>query len=170
MGFALAARGLRKSIPLWVLVIASQLPDWADAGFCLANMRPSTPGILSHSFPAVAILAVAAALAYAVYSRDLRGVLIVAAVVVSHSLGDYFTGIKPTWSGGPMIGLHLYRRPLLDFCLEILVLIAGWQIYRRSLPPDSRSSPPVFDLLGALIVIQIVADIFLSVAVGIRKC
>jgi hypothetical protein len=170
MGFALAARGLRKSIPLWVLVIASQLPDWADAGFCLASMRPSTPGILSHSFPAVALLALGAAVVYALISRDPAGVLLVAAVVVSHALGDYFTGIKPTWSGGPMIGLHLYRKPLIDFFLELFVIAAGWQIYKRSLPLESRSSRPVFNLLATLVFIQIVADIFLSVAQGIRKC
>ena len=170
MGFALGAHGIRRSIPLWLLVLASQLPDWADAGFCIAGVRPSTPGILSHSIPAVAALALDAAVVYAIVLRDPAGMLLVAAVVVSHAAGDYFTGTKPTWAGGPMIGLQLYKRPVIDFILEAAVILGGWLVYRRSLPESRRSSEPVFTLLGALIVIQIGADIFLSFAKGLRKC
>ena len=170
MGFALGAHGIRRTIPLWLLVIASQLPDWADAGFCLAGIRPSIQGILSHSFPAVAMLALAAAVAYSIAKRDIAGMLIVAAVVISHAIGDYFTGIKPTWVGGPMIGLQLYKRPAIDFVIEAGVILCGWWLYRRSLPQERRSAEPVFTLLGALIVIQIGADIFISFAKGIRKC
>jgi hypothetical protein len=170
MGFALGAHGIRRVVPLWFLVIASQLPDWTDAGFCLAGVRPSVPGILSHSIPAIAALAVAAAIAYAAAARDMSGMLLVAAVVVSHAIGDYFTGIKPTWIGGPMIGLQLYKKPFVDFVVESIVVLGGWVIYRRSLPPDRRSIEPVFTLLGVLLVVQIGADIFLSLARGLRKC
>ena len=170
MGFALGAHGIRRTIPLWFLVIAAQLPDWADAGFCLGGIRPSAQGILSHSLPAVAMLALAAVAAYSTAHRDTAGMLIVAAVVISHALGDYFTGVKPTWAGGPMIGLQLYKRPVIDFVIEAAVILGGWWIYRRSLPQERRSTEPVFTLLGALIVIQIGADIFISFAKGLRKC
>jgi hypothetical protein len=170
MGFALGAYGIRRTAPLWFLVLASQLPDWADAGFCLAGLRPSVPGILSHSFPAIAALASLAALAYAAAFRDKAGILIVAAVVVSHAAGDYFTGIKPTWPGGPMIGLQLYRKPFIDFILEAAVILGGWLLYRRSLSSDRRSSEPVFTLLGALLMVQVGAGIVLSLTGGFRKC
>ena len=170
MGFALAAHGIRKSVPLWLLVIASQLPDWTDAGFCLAGIRPSVPGILSHSFPAVALLALVTGAAYAATHRDPAGMVLVAAVVASHAVGDYFTGLKPTWVGGPMIGLELYKRPVLDFIVETAVITGGWLVYRRSLTADRRSSPPAMTLLAVLILIQIGTDIVLSVATGMRKC
>jgi len=170
MGFALGAHGIRRAAPLWFLVIASQLPDWADAGFCIAGLRPSVPGILSHSIPSIVVLCLVAALVYAAAYRDFRGILVVAAVVVSHAAGDYLTGIKPTWPGGPMIGLQLYQKPLLDFIVEAAVILGGWLVYRRSLPPDRRSSEPVYTLLGALLLIQVGADIFLSFAKGLRKC
>jgi hypothetical protein len=170
VGFALGAHGLRRAIPLWFLVIASQLPDWTDAGFCLAGIRPSVPGALSHSLPAVAVLALGAAIIYTLIYRDFSGMVLVAAVVASHAIGDYLTGIKPTWAGGPMIGLQLYERPVIDFILESFVILGGWLLYRRSLPQDRRSTEPVFTLLGSLIVIQIGADIFLSFAKGLRKC
>lgn len=170
MGFALGAHGIRREAPLWFLVIASQLPDWTDAGFCIAGLRPSIPGLLSHSIPSIAALALFAGLIYAAVYRDTAGILVVAAVVVSHALGDYVTGIKPTWVGGPMIGLQLYKKPVVDFIVEAAVILGGWLIYRRSLPPDRRSSEPAFTLLGALLVIQVGADIFLSFAKGLRKC
>ena len=170
VGFALGAHGLRRAIPLWFLVIASQLPDWTDAGFCLAGIRPSTPGILSHSIPAIAALALAAALIYSAIYRDAAGLLLVAAVVVSHAFGDYVTGLKPTWPGGPMIGLELYKKPVIHFIVESVVIIGGWLIYRRSVPDERRSTEPMVTLLGTLILIQAGADIFLSFAKGLRKC
>jgi hypothetical protein len=170
VGFALGAHGIRRAAPLWFLVIASQLPDWVDAGFCLGGLRPSVPGILSHSIPAVVALGAVAGAIYAIAFRDTAGILVVVTVVVSHAIGDYFTGIKPTWIGGPMIGLELYKKPFIDFILEAAVILGGWLVYRRSLSPDRRSSEPMFTLLGALLVIQIAADIFLSFAKGLRKC
>src|SRR5215208_6901548 len=134
VGIALGAHRIRRAIPLWFLIIASQLPDWTDAAFCLADLRPGTPGILSHSIPAVTLLALIAALAYVVMLRDPAGMLLIAVVVLSHAAGDYLTGLKPTWSGGPMIGLMLYRRPVIDFILEAGVIGIGWVLYRRSLP------------------------------------
>jgi hypothetical protein len=170
VGVALGAHGIRKTIPLWFLIIASQLPDWADAGLCLANIRPPVPGILSHSIPAVAVLAIVAAAAYAISLRDPAGMLLVGAVVVSHALGDYLTGLKPTMPGGPMIGLMLYHRPLIDFIVEAAVIVAGWQLYRRSLEPERRNGQPVYTLLGMLLLFQVGADLVLSVTRGLRKC
>lgn len=170
VGIALGAHGIRRSAPLWFLVFASQLPDWTDAAFCLAGMRPAVQGILSHSFPAVAILALVAAVAYAFFMRDPAGMFLVAAVVISHAAGDYLTGIKPTWSGGPMIGLMLYRRPIIDFVIESAVILGGWLLYRRSLAPERRSAEPVYTLLAVLILIQAGADAVLSFAEEFRKC
>ena len=170
IGIALGAHGWKKSIPLWLLIFASQLPDWADAGLCLANIRTPFPGTYSHSLPAIAALALFAAMIYCAIQRDPVGMLIVAAVVVSHAAADYFTGTKPTWPGGPIIGLELYHRPVIDFVLEALVVFVGWTVYRRSLGPEKRSREPVFTLLFVLIVIQIGGDIVLTTAKGLKKC
>ena len=170
VGIAIGAKGLRKSIPLWFLVVASQLPDWADASLCLANIRTPIPGMYSHSLPAIGILALAAAAAYCVIEREVSGIILVIAVVVSHAAGDYLTGLKPTWSGGPVIGLELYRRPVIDFLVESVVILGGWLLYRRSLPLDRRSSRQAFEMIGVLIVIQAGADVFMAFAKGLRKC
>jgi hypothetical protein len=170
IGIALGAHGLRRIAPLWFLVLASQLPDWTDAAFCVAGIRPSVQGILSHSLPAVAILAIVAAIAYAAIRRDPAGMPLVAAVVLSHVAGDYLTGLKPTWTGGPMIGLMLYRLPVFDFFIESAVIVGGWLLYRRSLEPERRSTEPVYTLLATLVIIQAGADVVLSFTEELRKC
>ena len=170
IGVALGARGIRVAVPLWVLVIASQLPDWADAGLCLAGTRPAIPGMYSHSLPAVTLLATAAAIGYFIISKNGSAAALVAAVVISHALGDYVTGIKPTWPGGPLIGLQLYRQPALDFLLESAVILGGWLLYRRTLPPERRSSRVALSLLFAVLAIQLAADIFFSISPTLRKC
>jgi hypothetical protein len=170
VGVALGAHGIRKSIPLWLLILASQMPDWADAGLCLADIRTSVPGMYSHSLPAIATLALIGALIYCVMLRDPAGMALVALVVVSHAGGDYLTGLKPSWEGGPMIGLELYKRPLMDFFLEAFVLLGGWLLYRRTLPAEKRSAEPAYTLLFVLVAIQVGADIFLTMAKGLKKC
>lgn len=170
VGIAIGAHGLRRTIPLWLLIVASQLPDWADAVVCIGGVRSTVPGMLTHSIPAVAVLAAGVALAWYATSRDAPGALLVFAVVATHAIGDYFTGIKPSWPGGPLIGLQLYQRPAIDFALESAVIFLGWLIYRSSFPPEKRSSRGVYLVLAALIVIQLAADIVFLTTPGLKKC
>jgi hypothetical protein len=170
VGVAIAAHGLRRTVPLWILIVASQLPDWADATLCLSGVRSTVPGMFTHSLPAVFVLAGGLGLVWYLFSRDASGAALVLAVVATHAAGDYFTGIKPTWSGGPMIGLELYRQPAIDFVLESAVILTGWLFYRRSFPLEKRSSRGVVIVLAALIAIQLVADIVFSMTPGLKKC
>ena len=170
VGVALGAKGIRQSLPLWTLIIASQLPDWTDATLCLAGVRSGTPGLFSHSFPAIGVLVFGATLVYLATSRDLTGSAFIGAIVVSHALGDYITGLKPTWAGGPMIGLQMYKHPAVDFLIEAVVIIAGWWIYRSSFPRERQSSGSMFSVLGVLLALQLLADIVFSVSPGIKKC
>jgi hypothetical protein len=170
IGIALGAKGIKRSVALSVLIVASQLPDWADAGLCLAGVTSATPGMLSHSFPAIGTLAVGIALAYMMTTRDTQGALFVGAVTVSHALADYVTGLKPTWAGGPTIGLQLYRYPAADFVVEAVVVCAGWLVYRASFPPERQSSRDLRIMLGVLLALQLAADIVFSMTPGLRKC
>jgi hypothetical protein len=170
VGVAIGALGIRRTVPLWLLIFASQLPDWTDAVLCIGGIRPGVPGLYSHSFPAVGALAVGAALVAWVVSRDVAGSALAGAVVLSHAAGDFLTGSKPTWPGGPMVGLQLYTRPAIDFVVESMVIVAGWLLYQRSFEPARRYSRPTISLLGALIGIQAAADIALSLTSGLKKC
>jgi len=92
--------------------------------------------------------------------------LIVALVVVSHWALDYFTGIKPTWPGGPIVGMNLYARPLVDFALESATILAGWLLYRRTLPESARNHGWTYATLLMLWTLQVLAGAAFALSLG----
>ena len=169
VGVALAAKRLRASIGLVALLVATYAPDWVDSGLCLAGVsNPS--GVLSHSIPAVALLALTGFLLYGLKTRDFTAALIVAGVIVSHMVLDWITGYKPTWPGGTMVGLRLYDHPIADFIVEGLVIVAGAVLYGRTLPPRRRPWIDVTLMLGALLVLQLGIDVAHFLMKSLPKC
>src|SRR5437868_5866506 len=158
VGAALAAKRLRPSIGLLALLVATYTPDWVDTGLCLVG-RYDEKAILSHSIPAIFLFALVWFALYALVARDRTGALVAAGVVVSHMLLDWITGYKPTWPGGPMIGLNLYNHPIADFAAEGLVIVGGTMLYARTLPLRQRPWMNVSIMLGALLVMQLAIDV-----------
>ncbi|MGI9090324.1 MAG: hypothetical protein ACR2GG_04370 [Gemmatimonadaceae bacterium] len=171
VGFALGAYSFRRTLPLWLLIVAAQAPDWLDAGYCIANVGRGPYGLFTHGVIAIAAAAITfAVITYAV-SRDPLGALIVAAVVISHYGLDYFTGHKPTWAGGPVVGLNLYTRPIADVIIESITVLGGWLLYRHSLPRAVRDDGMVYGILFSLIALQAVAGIVYALNMtGHVKC
>jgi membrane-bound metal-dependent hydrolase YbcI (DUF457 family) len=169
VGAALAAKRVRRSIGLLVLLVATYTPDWVDAGLCAAGVYNSRE-MLSHSIPAVLLFALVGFVAYAVATRDWTGGLVIAAVILSHLLLDWITGYKPTWPGGPMIGLQLYDHPLADFLAEGIVIFAGALLYGRTLPARRRPWVDVSIMLGALLSLQLTIDIAHLLMKSLSKC
>ena len=169
VGAALAAKRARRSIGLLVLLVATYTPDWVDTGLCLAGAY-NPEGMLSHSIPAIALLALVGFAAYAIATRDWTAALVVAAVIVSHMFLDLITGYKPTWLGGPMIGLRLYDHPIADFIAEGVVIGIGALFYARTLPPRRRPWIDVSIMVGALLALQLGIDIAHIVMKSLPKC
>lgn len=169
VGIALGAKRLRASIGILVLLVATYAPDWVDTGLCVAG-RYNPRGMLSHSFPAITVLALVAFAAYVVTTRDWRSALVVAGVVVSHMLLDWITNYKPTWSGGPMIGLSLYAHPMADFVVEGVVIVIGVLLYLRTLPTPRRAWLDVSMMLGALLGVQLGIDVAKIMSRSLTKC
>ena len=167
IGAALAAKRVRVSIALLPLLVATYAPDWIDTGMCVAGAYNP---MLSHSIPAVLVLALAGSIWYALVTRDRTGGLIIGAVVVSHMFLDWITGSKPTWPGGPMIGFHLYDHPMADFAAEALVIAIGALLYARTLPPRQRPWVDVSIMLGALLVLQLSIDVAHLLLQNLPKC
>jgi hypothetical protein len=169
VGAALAAKRFRRNMGLALLVVATYAPDWVDAGLCLAG-KANPIEMLSHSIPAVAFLALLALAGYGIATRDWKGGAVLAAVVVSHMLLDWITGNKPTWPGGPMIGLELYSHPIADFVVEAVVIGMGGVFYARTLAPRKRPWVDVSVMLTVLLVIQLAIDIAHLMLKTISKC
>jgi hypothetical protein len=136
VGAALAAKRARKSIGLLALLIATYTPDWVDTGLCVMG-KYNDQQLLSHSMPAVLLFALLGFAMYSILTRDVKGALVLSAVIVSHMILDWITGYKPTWPGGPMIGLRLYDHPMADFAVEALVIAVGAALYAGTLTTRS---------------------------------
>ena len=169
VGAALAGKRVRTSVGLLVLLIATYTPDWVDTGLCLAGAY-NPEGMLSHSIPAIALFSAFGFAAYATATRDWRAALVVAAVIVSHMLLDWITGYKPTWPGGPMIGLRFYDHPIADFIAEAAVIVTGALLYARTLPPRKRAWIDVWSMLGALLLLQLGVDVARMLMKTLPKC
>jgi hypothetical protein len=133
-----AALGLlikaRRPRPATVLLIAAafgpDLLEWAFAAMGQHNRE------LSHSIIAVGVGALVAALGYATIGKGSAGDATAVAVAwLSHWPADFLTGIKPTWPGGPDVGLNLYSSPAFDLVMESGLVIIAWLLYRRTLNP-----------------------------------
>ena len=166
IGFGLGAYSFRKNLPLWLLLIAAQIPDWLDAGACMADIDRGPLGLYTHGFIPVGAAAVVFALVAYAITQDATGALIVALVVVSHWMLDYFTGIKPTWPGGPIVGMNLYARPLVDVALESATILAGWLLYRRTLPESVRNHGWTYATLFSLCALQVLAGAAFALSLG----
>ena len=181
VGVALAAKRARRSIGLLVLLVATYTPDWVDTGLCLAG-RYTDQQLLSHSIPAVMLFALIGFVLYGAIARDWNGALIVGAVIVSHMILDWITGYKPTWPGGPMIGLRFYDRPMADFAVEALLIAVGAALYAQTLPHravDRLERAPKRGIaawndtalmLGGLISLQLAVDVGHLVMRNVIKC
>jgi hypothetical protein len=155
---ALAAKRARPSIPLPALIAATYGPDVIEITLlALWRWARVQAAFGSHSIPSVAFGSAVAAAAYWVWRRDAAGASVVAATYASHWVADLFTGSgKPTWGGGPTLGLSLYEHPALDFIVESGLLIAAWLFLwpardRRRRPRPVHMAAPI-----GLVLVQLV--------------
>lgn len=129
LGFAFAGRALR-AVPLRWLIVASYLPDVVRL-----TVRPfvslAQSELLSHSIPAVAVLAALVAGAWLLKGGAWGAALLLAALCALHLPLDLVTGCKELSSHGPWVGLQLYVWPFADFSLEAALVLIGWFIARR---------------------------------------
>ena len=160
IGVALAARRAATRVPLLLLVVAAQGPDWITVA--VGALGVHDPGELwSHSLPAIAIGAFVVCACYLWRTKDGRGTWLLCGVYLSHPLLDLVTGRKPPWPGGTPTGACLYHTPFRDFVVEAAVLIVGWYVYRKGLPsPTSRRARLApWAMLGVLLACQALADV-----------
>ncbi|HEY2848299.1 MAG TPA: hypothetical protein VGI97_00350 [Gemmatimonadaceae bacterium] len=159
-GIAYGVRSLDKRqvdarVPLLWLLAAAVAPDLVDAIYAL-DKYCNPDGVLSHSIPAVMILAVLFGVGAYLHTRSVTTALFVTGMVMLHLPPDYITGLKALWAGGPVIGLYIYRWPWLDALVEIPVIIGGWWMLRRT-----ECRPRIFVsglALTAMLAVQVAMD------------
>jgi hypothetical protein len=126
-GVALAAKRFSPAVPLWFLIGVAYGPDALEVALRVVGQHDT---MLSHSLVSVGVCATLAAAAYAAVNRDARGALVVWLTYVLHWPADFITGHKPTWPGGPVVGLDYYSHTRRVWLVDLGVFAAGWLIYR----------------------------------------
>ena len=152
---ALVAKSRRPAIALALLIPVAFAPDWLKVLFSFLGHENRQ---LSHSLVSVGIGATLVALLYFAWSRSAADAGVLWLTYASHWPADYLTGIKPTWPGGPNVGLLLYNVPYADVTMESALVVICWFIYRRSLPVESRRRAVTFLIPLGLIGLQILFD------------
>ena len=162
VAIALAARGVRRDVPLWALVLATQACDWVSLIAYPFTWRTGTEELYSHAYPFVIAAAVVVAAAVWLWKRSVGAAATVMMVYLSHPLLDYVTGNKPLWLGGPNMGLGVIQRPAADFVVQGLVCLLGCAIYWRSLPAARRRHVSAVAPLLLLLALQGMSDLRLE--------
>jgi hypothetical protein len=151
IGVAMGARALNRDVPLGWLLAGSVAPDVLDGIESFARVC-SPEGLYSHSLPAILALMIVLSTAAFLHLGRVRAAMLVGLMVLLHVLPDYVTGQKLLWANGPLIGLDVYQWPLLDFALEVPVIVFGWWLLRRA-AIDARWITSVA-MLALLIAVQ----------------
>lgn len=146
------AKSARPRIPMALLVPVAFAPDWIEWFFDPTGHRNRE---ISHSLVSIGIGATIVAFSYLLATGDRISAGVVWLTYASHWPADFITGLKPTWPGGPMVGLFLYRHPIADTIVESLIVLACWLVYRASLPRASRNRAVGFLVPIGLIAMQI---------------
>lgn len=163
IGIGLGARRLAPETPLGLLLVAALLPDFVDAISALTT-RSQWFQTYSHTLAGISVGAVVIGLAAWLFTRSLLAAIIGASLVVSHLLADFVTSRIQLWRNGPIVGLAVYNHHPLDFCVEGLVIIVGWWIYRGTLSHKKRYHWAVIAILLLLLGFQFVLDGVIGVA------
>lgn len=145
---AFAAKRAAPKTSLGVLFAACQLPDliWPILlllGWERVRIAPGDTAFsplafehypITHSLLATLAWAVAAALAYGLWSRSRVGAGVVGALVFSHWVLDWLTHRPdlPLYPGGPYLGLGLWNSVAATLSIEIALFVVGLVIYLAS--------------------------------------
>ena len=149
---ATLAKGRRPRIPIALLVPVAFAPDWVE---WIADAFGDHNRVLSHSLVSVGIGATVVALVYWLTSRSAADAAVLWLAYASHWPADFITGMKPTWPGGPTVGLMLYDHALWDVIVESVLVVLCWLYYRRSIPLEARRRSVVFLIPLGMIGMQI---------------
>jgi len=152
-GLAAAIKSKRADVPLWALMLSTQLLDVIFVVLVLTGVESFTAGgygegtihaYYTHSLVGALLIAlVAGLLAGRWWGRS--GALVIAATVFSHWILDLIVHradlpILPGNLGNlPLLGFGLWQEPLISASVEgFLILIGGW-LYFSSVLSRARS-------------------------------
>jgi hypothetical protein len=163
-GPSFAGKAIKRTIPLWVLFVAVQLPDVFWSVFVLLGIEKVriVPGITKtnpldlYYMPYTHSLA--AGLVYWLVRKadGWQGATVISSAVFSHWVLDLIVHRRdlPLYGNGFKVGLGLWNYPAIAFALELVSLFGGMVLYlhtTQSLNRLGRYGMVVFGLFMACV-------------------
>lgn len=179
-GLAAAVRAKSPEVPLWSLMLATQLLDIFFIPLYVLGVETLVPvagdgygGYLIHAYythsllGALLIALLAGLLAKRYWGR--RGGVVIGSVVFSHWLLDLLVHradmplLPGNWGDLPLLGFGLWNFPMVSFVMESALIAIGTAMYFRSTLTKSgvRKSTAVTKglVMGALLVFLLLIDV-----------
>ncbi len=135
---ALAAKPVAPKLPLWSLLVASEILDLLCFGFMAIGIERGAPNPLltwSHGlFMSVIWSAVAGVISY-LFSRDHKISIVFGLVGFSHWVLDFIShahDLPLFFTGSPEVGLGLESSITVGVIVELSMLAVGMAIYLRA--------------------------------------
>lgn len=180
-GLAAACKSKSSSVPLWALMLGTQLLDVVFVPLYLAGVETIVPvgdggyganvihADYTHSLVGALLLALLAGL----LGRRLwgqRGGLVIAALVFSHWVLDLLVHrhdlplLPGNWGDLPLLGFGIWATPLASLVLESLLLVIGFALYFRSVTTGTNGTQRRLaflssGVLGLLLVLALLSDV-----------
>lgn len=168
-GIAFAAKRAAPETSLGATFVAAQFADllWPIlllAGVEQVRIEPKPANSFlslgfvsypwSHSLVTQILWGAGLALLYFAISRNIRGSIVIGALVPSHWILDWIVHVPdlPFYPGGAgRFGLGLWRAPAATIVLELIVFAAGAAVYARTTQPRDRIG--VFGYRGLVLLL-----------------
>ncbi|WP_458127012.1 permease [Paenibacillus sp. Z3-2] len=182
-GLAAAVRSKVPEVPLWALMVGTQLLDLAFVPLLLSGMETMDEAVhgggygnliihadYSHSLVAALLLSLLAGLA----GRRLWGARagkILSGVVFSHWILDVVVHradmvlLPGNWGGLPLLGLGVWKFTWLAILLELLLILVGIIMYSRSALKTAaagrgrRAALLSSVVLGTALMVTLISDV-----------
>lgn len=181
-GLAAAVRAKVPEVPLWALMVGTQLLDLAFVPLLLSGIETMDETVhgggygkliihadYSHYLVAALLLSILAGLAGR-WLWGARAGLVLSGVVFSHWILDVVVHradmvlLPGNWGDLPLLGLGVWKFTWLAILMELLLIIAGIIMYFRSALKtaagrERRAALLSSVVLGAALVVALISDV-----------
>ncbi|MGD8188518.1 permease [Brevibacillus ginsengisoli] len=167
-GLAAAVKAKTKQVPLWALMLSTQLLDVIFVPLFLSGvetMEPVAPGYggsiihadYTHSLVGALFIAMVAG-HFAKYLWGLRGGLIISAMVFSHWILDLLVHrpdlpiLPGNYGNLPLLGFGLWQFSIVSIVIEFILIAVGLTMYARSILPGTVGVQRKWAVLSTLVL------------------
>jgi hypothetical protein len=144
---AFAAKPIAPKLPLWLLLVATEILDLLAFGFMALGIEHGAPNpelAWSHGlFMSILWSAIAGAISFG-FSRNRKTSMIFGLVVFSHWVLDFISHSPdlPIWfKGSPLVGLGLENSLIVGILMEFSFLAVGVAIYLTTRKKKTNPNP-----------------------------